>query len=203
MFKKFFANLFKSKDNIKSSINQRTEITDFKAQISIPAEPGYFINFDKQLKQRIENALSKYDFVKKEKVALLANEIINNHSKYSKDILSLDEKRKLGLNTRAKYARSFIECFSNVENLNFDPKLFCQNLLYTERTILYCLDDIDRLKKNRASEQFIIEEQIITEEKEEFTKKIYNINEIPVFEEIDYTNKRVLFFVIANIDLDI
>ncbi|RZN58625.1 hypothetical protein [Avibacterium paragallinarum] len=203
MFKKFFANLFKSKDNIKSSINQRTEITDFKAQISIPAEPGYFINFDKQLKQRIENALSKYDFVKKDKIEFLANEIINNHSKYSKDILSLDEKRKLGLNTRAKYARSFIECFSNVENLNFDPKLFCQNLLYTERTILYCLDDIDRLKKNRASEQFIIEEQIITEEKEEFTKKIYNINEIPVFEEIDYTKKRVLFFVIANIDLDI
>ncbi|MFQ1014853.1 hypothetical protein [Avibacterium paragallinarum] len=203
MFKKLFNYFLKSKDETKSSIDHRAGIAAFKEQIAIPAPPGSFINFEKQLKIRIEKALSKYAFVKKEKIEFLANEIINNNSKYSKDILSLDEKRKLKLNTRAKYARSFIECFSNVENLNFDPKFFCHNLIYTERTILYCLDDIDRLKKSKVSDQFILEGQIITEEKEEFIKKIYNINEMPIFEEIDYTKKKGLFFVMSNIDLDI
>ncbi|TID22615.1 hypothetical protein JO83_07255, partial [Avibacterium paragallinarum] len=77
---------------------------------------------------------------------------------------------------------------------------FCQNLIYTERTILWCLNDIEKLKKSKVSEKFIIEEQIITEEKEEFAKKIYNINEMPIFGEIDYTKKRVLFFLIANVE---
>lgn len=47
-----------------------------------------------------------------------------------------------------------------------------------------------------------MEKQIVSEEKEEWVTEIYNINEFHNFEQIDYTEKRVLFSILPNIDID-
>ena len=199
MFKKLFSYFF---PNDNDEIKQKEEIEVFKDQIAFPTAPKEIIKFEKQLKLRIENALSRYDFIKKEKISFLASELVNDDFKYSKDLLSLEEKRALRLNTRAKYARNFIDCFSDVENLDFDPRFFCKNLIYTERTILWSLDNLERLKENKFIEKITLEKQIVSEGKEEWVQEIYNINELPEFEQIDYTEKRVLFFISPNIDID-
>ena len=53
------------------------------------------IKFEERLKLRIENALSSYDFIKKEKISFLASELVSDNFKHSKDLLSLEEKRAL------------------------------------------------------------------------------------------------------------
>ena len=199
MFKKLFSYFFK---NDNDEIQRKEEIEVFKEQIAIHTAPKEIIKFENQLKLRIENALSRYDFIKKEKISFLASELVNDNFKYSKDLLSLEEKRALRLNTRAKYARNFIDCFSDVENLDFDPKFFCKNLIYTERSILWSLDNLDRLKENKFIEKITLEKQIVSEGKEEWVQEIYNINELHEFEQIDYTEKRVLFSILPNIDID-
>lgn len=199
MFKKLFS-YFSKNDN--DEIKRKEEIEVFKDQIVTPAAPKEVIKFEEQLKLRIENALSRYDFIKKEKISFLASELANDDFKYSKDILSLEEKRALRLNTRAKYARDLIDCFSDVENLDFDPKFFCENLIYTERSILWSLDNLEGLKENKFIEKITLEKQIVSEWKEEWVTEIYNINELHEFEQIDYTEKRVLFSILPNIDID-
>ena len=199
MFKKLFS-YFSKNDN--DEIKQKEEIEVFKDQIAAPTDSKENIEFEKQLKLRIENALSRYDFIKKEKISFLASELVNDNFKYSKELLSLEEKRALRLNTRAKYARSFIDCFSDVEKLDFDPKFFCENLIYTERSILWSLDNLEKLKENKFIEKITLEKQIVSEGKEEWVKEIYNINELRDFEQIDYTEKRVLFSILPNIDID-
>jgi hypothetical protein len=199
MFKKLFS-YFSQNDN--DEITRKEEIEVFKDQIAIPSAPKETIKFEERLKLRIENALSSYDFIKKEKISFLASELVNDNFKHSKDLLSLEEKRALKLNTRAKYARDFIDCFSDVEKLDFDPKFFCENLIYTERSILWSLDNLEELKGKKFIEKITLEKQIVSEEKEEWVKEIYNINELNEFEQIDYTEKRVLFSILPNIDID-
>lgn len=199
MFKKLFS-YFSKNDN--DEIKQKEEIEVVKDQIAIPSAPKETIKFEERLKLRIENALSSYDFIKKEKISFLASELVNDDFNHSKDLLSLEEKRALKLNTRAKYARDFIDCFSDVENLDFDPKFFCENLIYTERTILWSLDNLEELKENKLIEKITLEKQIVSEAKEEWVTEIYNINELNEFEQVDYTEKRVLFFILPNIDID-
>nr|DAI20298.1 MAG TPA: hypothetical protein [Caudoviricetes sp.] len=199
MFKKLFS-YFSQNDN--DEITRKEEIEVFKDQIATPSAPKETIKFEERLKLRIENALSSYDFIKKEKISFLASELVNDNFKHSKDLLSLEEKRALKLNTRAKYARDFIDCFSDVEKLDFDPKFFCENLIYTERSILWSLDNLEELKGKKFIEKITLEKQIVSEEKEEWVKEIYNINELNEFEQIDYTEKRVLFSILPNIDID-
>nr|DAS28619.1 MAG TPA: hypothetical protein [Caudoviricetes sp.] len=199
MFKKLFS-YFSKNDN--DEIKREEEIEVFKDQIVTPAAPKEAIKFEEQLKLRIENALSRYDFIKKEKISFLASELVNDDFKHSKDLLSLEEKRALRLNTRAKYARDFIDCFSDVEKLDFDPKSFCENLIYTERSILWSLDNLEELKENKLIEKITLEKQIVSEAKEEWVTEIYNINELNEFEQVDYTEKRVLFSILPNIDID-
>ena len=199
MFKKLFS-YFSKNDN--DEIKRKEEVEVFKDQIVIHADSNENIEFKKKLKLRIENALSRYDFIKKEKISFLASELVNDNFKYSKELLSLEEKRALRLNTRAKYARSFIDCFSDVEKLDFDPKFFCENLIYTERSILWSLDNLEKLKENKFIEKITLEKQIVSEGKEEWVQEIYNINEFHDFEQIDYTEKRVLFSILPNIDID-
>nr|DAE46410.1 MAG TPA: hypothetical protein [Caudoviricetes sp.] len=199
MFKKLFS-YFSKNDN--DEIKRKEEIEVFKDQIVTPAAPKETIKFEEQLKLRIENALSRYDFIKKEKISFLASELVNDNFKHSKDLLSLEEKRALKLNTRTKYARDLIDCFSDVEKLDFDPKFFCENLIYTERSILWSLDNLEGLKENKFIEKITLEKQIVSEGKEEWVKEIYNINELHEFEQIDYTEKRVLFSILPNIDID-
>lgn len=199
MFKKLFS-YFSKNDN--DEIKQKEEVEVVKDQIAVPTDSKENIEFEKQLKLRIESALSRYDFIKKEKISFLASELVNDNFKYSKDILSLEEKRALRLNTRAKYARDFIDCFSDVEKLDFDPKFFCENLIYTERSILWSLDNLEELKGKKFIEKITLEKQIVSEGKEEWVTEIYNINELHEFEQIDYTEKRVLFSILPNIDID-
>lgn len=199
MFKKLFS-YFSKNDN--DEIKQKEEIEVVKDQIAIPSAPKETIKFEDRLKLRIENALSRYDFIKKEKISFLASELANDNFKHSKDLLSLEEKRALKLNTRAKYARDFIDCFSDVEKLEFDPKSFCENLIYTERSILWSLDNLEELKGKKFIEKITLEKQIVSEGKEEWVTEIYNINELHEFEQIDYTEKRVLFSILPNIDID-
>ena len=199
MFKKLFS-YFSKNDN--DEIKQKEEIEVFKDQMATTAAPKEVIKFEDQLKLRIENALSRYDFIKKEKISFLASELVNDNFKYSKDFLSLEEKRALKLNTRTKYARDFIDCFSDIEKLDFDPKFFCENPLYTERSILWSLDNLEELKGKKFIEKITLEKQIVSEGKEEWVTEIYNINELHEFEQIDYTEKRVLFSILPNIDID-
>ena len=199
MFKKLFS-YFSKNDN--DEIKQKEEIEVVKDQIAIPSAPKETIKFEDRLKLRIENALSRYDFIKKEKISFLASELVNDNFKHSKDLLSLEEKRALRLNTRTKYARDFIDCFSDVEKLDFDPKFFCENLIYTERSILWSLDNLEELKEKKFIEKITLEKQIVSEGKEEWVTEIHNINEPHKFEQVDYTEKRVLFFILPNIDID-
>ena len=199
MFKKLFS-YFSQNDN--DEIKQKEEIEVVKDQIAIPSAPKETIKFEDRLKLRIENALSRYDFIKKEKISFLASELVSDNFKHSKDLLSLEEKRALKLNARAKYARSLIDCFSDVEKLDFDPKSFCENLIYTERSILWSLDNLEELKGKKFIEKITLEKQIVSEGKEEWVTEIYNINELHNFEQIDYTEKRVLFSILPNIDID-
>ena len=199
MFKKLFS-YFSKNDN--DEIKQKEEIEVFQDQIVAPTTPKENAEFEKRLKLRVENALSRYDFIKKEKISFLASELVNDNFKHSKDLLSLEEKRALRLNTRTKYARDFIDCFSDVEKLDFDPKFFCENLIYTERSILWSLDNLEELKGKKFIEKITLERQIVSEAKEEWVTEIYNINELHEFEQIDYTEKRVLFSILPNIDID-
>lgn len=199
MFKKLFS-YFSKNDN--DEIKQKEEIEVVKDQIAIPSAPKETIKFEDRLKLRIENALSRYDFIKKEKISFLASELVNDNFKHSKDLLSLEEKRALRLNTRTKYARDFIDCFSDVEKLDFDPKFFCENLIYTERSILWSLDNLEELKGKKFIEKITLEKQIVSEGKEEWVTEIHNINEPHEFEQVDYTEKRVLFSISPNIDID-
>ena len=199
MFKKLFS-YFSKNDN--DEIKRKEEVEVVKDQMAIPTDSKENIEFEKQLKLRIENALSRYDFIKKEKISFLASELVNDNFKHSKALLSLEEKRSLRLNTRAKYARDFIDCFSDVEKLDFDPKFFCENLIYTERSILWSLDNLEELKGKKFIEKITLEKQIVSEGKEEWVTEIYNINELHNFEQIDYTEKRVLFSILPNIDID-
>lgn len=199
MFKKLFS-YFSQNDN--DEIKRKEEIEVVKDQIAIPSAPKETIKFEERLKLRIENALSRYDFIKKEKISFLASELVSDNFKHSKDLLSLEEKRALKLNARAKYARSLIDCFSDVEKLDFEPKSFCENLIYTEQSILWSLDNLEELKGKKFIEKITLEKQIISEGKEEWVKEIYNINELHEFEQIDYTEKRVLFSILPNIDID-
>lgn len=199
MFKKLFS-YFSKNDN--DEIKQKEEIEVVKDQIAIPSAPKETIKFEDRLKLRIENALSRYDFIKKEKISFLASELVNDNFKHSKDLLSLEEKRALRLNTRTKYARDFIDCFSDVEKLDFDPKFFCENLIYTERSILWSLDNLEELKGKKFIEKITLEKQIVSEGKEEWVTEIHNINEPHEFEQVDYTEKRVLFSILPNIDID-
>lgn len=199
MFKKLFS-YFSQNDN--DEIKRKEEIEVFKDQIAIPSAPKETIKFEDRLKLRIENALSRYDFIKKEKISFLAGELVNDNFKHSKDILSLEEKRALKLNTRTKYARDLIDCFSDVEKLDFDPKFFCRNLIYTERSILWSLDNLEELKGKKFIEKITLEKQIVSEGEEEWVTEIHNINEPHEFEQVDYTEKRVLFFILPNIDID-
>lgn len=199
MFKKLFSYFSK---NDSDEIKRKEEIEVSKVQVDTQTAPKEIAEFEKQLKLRVENALSRYDFIKKEKISFLASELVNDNFKYSKDLLSLEEKKVLGLNTRSKYARSFIDCFSDVEKLNFDPKFFCENLIYTERSILWSLDNLEELKGKKFIEKITLEKQIVSEGKEEWVTEIYNINELHEFEQIDYTEKRVLFSILPNIDID-
>ena len=117
-----------------------------------------------------------------------------------KEAIKFEERLKL--NTRTKYARDFIDCFSDVEKLDFDPKFFCENLIYTERSILWSLDNLEELKGKKFIEKITLEKQIVSEGKEEWVTEIHNINEPHEFEQVDYTEKRVLFFILPNIDID-
>lgn len=62
MFKKLFSYFSKS-DN--DEIKRKEEIEVVKDQIAIPSAPKETIKFEDRLKSRIENALSRYDFIKK------------------------------------------------------------------------------------------------------------------------------------------
>lgn len=145
-----------------------------------------------------ERSLEKALELVREKI----RELVNDNFKHSKDLLSLEEKRALKLNTRAKYARDLIDCFSDVEKLDFDPKFFCENLIYTERSILWSLDNLEELKGKKFIEKITLEKQIVSEGEEEWVTEIYNINELHNFEQVDYTEGRVLFFISPNIDID-
>ena len=70
MFKKLFS-YFSKNDN--DEIKRKEEIEVFKDQITITTDPEESIKFKKQLKLRIENALSRYDFIKKEKIIFPIN----------------------------------------------------------------------------------------------------------------------------------
>lgn len=175
-------------------INLRSEIVATPLKLSDPIVSEHQINFEKRLMSRIENALSRYDFVKKDKIQFLANELIHENLKHSKNILSLEEKRELNLNTRSKYPREFIDCFIGIKDFDFDPKFFCRNLKNTEHSILYCLDEINRLKECGFVNKVTLEGKGLWDNKE------YNIDEIPEMEIIDYTEERVMFFIIGKID---
>ncbi|OOF39065.1 hypothetical protein BKK47_07555 [Rodentibacter mrazii] len=209
MFNKIFAKLFtktkieqKSKgeplpqdqDVIDLNIELKTEVIANPQKITSPLISENEIIFERQLIKRIENALSEYDFVKKEKIAFLAEELIKDRLKHSKNLLSLDEKRSLNLNTRSKYAREFIECFINVEDFDFDPKFFCRNLKNTEQSILWCLNNIEELKQKGFVKRVELEGKGL------WNNKTYDIDKIPPMEKIDYTEEQVLFFVIAKVD---
>lgn len=182
--------------NEEKLFNLKAELITSPSHISNPVTSEYQINFEKRLIDRIKNALDKYPFIKKEKISFLADELIKNRLKHSKNILSLEEKRALNLNTRAKYAKELIECFINVEQFDFDPKWFCDNLLYTERSILWSLDEIEKLKQQK----FVT--KVSLEGKGKWDNKIYDINNIPIMEKVNYTEERVLFFVIPKVDFD-
>lgn len=178
------------------NIKLHSEIITTPSNISDPIISEHQIDFEKRLMLRIKNALSNYDFVRKDKISFLADELIHNNLKYSKNILSLEEKRSLNLNTRSKYAKEFIDCFVGIGSFDFDPKFFCENLKHTERSILWCLDEIERLKKLK----FV--KKVSLEGKGEWDEKICNIEDIPEMDTIDYTEERVIFFICSKIDLN-
>lgn len=200
MFKSIFSKLFKKdkqeQEEISLNLKFETEVVATKFHISEPVSSEYQINFEKRLIERVKNALNEYPFIKKEKMSFLANELIYNQLKHSKNILSLEEKRALNLNTRAKYLKEIIECFIDVEHLDFDPKGFCENLLHTERSILWSLDKIEEAK------QIDFVKKVSLEGKGKWDNQTYDIDNIPPMEKVDYTEERVLFFVIPKVDFD-
>lgn len=198
MFKMLLTKLFgKNKKEVNPiELELKTEIVATPYHISNPVTSEYQIDFERRLCSKIEKALDEYSFIKKEKIPFLANELIHNQLKYSKNILSLEEKRALNLNTRSKYTKELIECFIDVEKLNFDPKHFCKNLLDTERSILWSLDEIERAKQN----EFV--KKVSLEGKGKWDNKIYDLDKIPPFEKVDYTQERVLFFVMSKVEFD-
>lgn len=198
----FLSSLFSK--HKKSNTKNLAKTTELTPEIGIevvldripedaPPTTAEEILFRKAFLSRIKDALSRYEFIKKDKIEFLAKRILD--SSYNQgEILSLQEKRALNLNTRAKYTRELIECFRDVDKLKFDPKDFCQNLQYTERTIVWALREIKRLKETG----FI--NKVRLDGIGEWNEKIVKIHKIPEFPIIDYTQERVLFFVTAHID---
>lgn len=152
------------------------------------------ILFRKEFLVRIKNALSRYDFVKKDRIEFLAKRILD--STYNDgEVLSLQDKKKLNLNTRAKYTKELIECFESVETLKFDPKSFCKNLQSTERSITWAIREIESLK----NVDFV--DKVRLDGIGDWDGKVVQFEQIPPFPVIDYTQDKCLFFVSAEMDL--
>lgn len=152
------------------------------------------ILFRKEFLVRIKNALSRYDFVKKDKIEFLAKRILDN-TYNDGEILPLQDKKKFKLNTRAKYTKELIECFDSVETLKFDPKCFCKNLQSTERSITWSIREIESLK----DVDFV--DKVHLDGVGDWDGKVVGFDQIPPFPIIDYTKDKCLFFVSAEMDL--
>ncbi|HDR1895335.1 TPA: hypothetical protein QB631_002089 [Pasteurella multocida] len=146
-----------------------------------------------KLEVRILEALSRYSFVNSDKKAILAKYLSGKDDIFGDELLSLEDKKKLNLNTRAKYLRGLVECFNDVEQLDFDIKFFCSNVTYTERSILWALDEIDKYKNVDCINKVRLEGI------GEWDDKIYPINKIPPMPLVDHTKEKVLFFVTPKI----
>lgn len=144
-----------------------------------------------KLEVRILEALSRYSFVNSDKKAILAKYLSGKDDIFGDELLSLEDKKKL--NTRAKYLRGLVECFNDVEQLDFDIKFFCSNVTYTERSILWALDEIDKYKNVDCINKVRLEGI------GEWDDKIYPINKIPPMPLVDHTKEKVLFFVTPKI----
>lgn len=199
MFKSIFLKLFNTKKQEESALSLELkpridlELVTSRNREDEPPTTAEEILFKKAFLARIRLALQRYDFVKKDKIEFLAKRILDD-SYNQGEVLSLQDKKVLNLNTRAKYSKELIECFQGVENFKFDPKDFCRNLQYTERTIVWASREIERLKNTG----FI--DKVRLEGAGEWNEKIVKLNNIPPFSIIDYTQERCLFFVIAHID---
>lgn len=96
-------------------------------------------------------------------------------------ILTVDEKKKLGLNTRMKYSRKFIEYFDPKSFTTIEPKstLECMHLDAFYRVSRK--NDLIRFKKDGFVKQVKIDviNDCFTCNKVKRFKKIYNIDEVP------------------------
>lgn len=199
MFKSIFLKFFnknKQKDiapNLALKPQIDIELVTVRNREDEPPTTAEEILFKKAFLLRIKDALHRYDFVKKDKIEFLAKRILDD-SYNQGEVLSLQEKKELNLNTRAKYSKELIDCFQDVEHFKFDPKFFCKNLQYTERTIVWALREIERLRNTG----FI--EKIHLSGMGEWNEKIVKLNNIPSLPIIDYTQEQCLFFVTGHID---
>lgn len=193
MFKSILSKLFgKNKQELKPDIT--IELVKTRVRVDEQPTTAEEILFKKAFFVRVKEALSKYSFIKKDKIEFLANRILDN-SYNQGEILTLQDKKSLNLNTRAKYSKELVECFLSIETLKFDPKDFCQNLQYTERSIVWAIREIQRLK----DVGFI--DEVRLDGVGSWNERIVKIDNIPPFPVIDYTKERCLFFVTGHINL--
>lgn len=196
MFKSILLKLFGKNEQEKLKPDIGIEITETRMREDAPPITAEEILFKKAFLVKIKEALSRYDFIKKDKLEFLAKRILDG-SYNQGEVLSLQDKKSLNLNTRAKYSKELIECFLSVETLKFDPKDFCRNLQYTERSIVWTTREINRLKQVG----FIDEVRLSgIGDVGDWDERIVKIDKIPPFPIIDYTKEQGLFFINGHIN---
>jgi len=115
--------------------------TQVQVSYSIPATPA-MVNTERQKEAEIvalvRDRLESCGFVLPEKIAYLTGQLhdgfspftrVNTKSAFDGDtLLTVPEKRELGLNTRMKYSKNFIECFHSSAFKTIEPKSFLSDV---------------------------------------------------------------------------
>ena len=146
---------------------------------------------NEEIIQLLENNIISSGLFKKDRVPELIGKIrgvtvefgrVNTKLAFEKDeVLSLEEKKSLGLNTRSKYSKFLIECFEPSRINEIDPRVVLENMH------LAAFHKISRKKELQKFKNlgFVKKVKILPAgdeddcQKIKSCKKVYSINEVP------------------------
>lgn len=193
----FLAKLFRTNSTPTVKVEMTTEMrmTPKVAESSIDEqvrEQRRVNQENKLILTRVEKALASYPFIHENKIKEMAKGIVYGFK--GDKVLSLQEKKDLGLASRRKYEKQMISCFA-LTHFEFDPNDFCKKLLYTERSIVWALAELKKLRKHKFVKKVKVEGYGT------WDNKTYSIDNVPDIVAPDYTKEGppILFFVMSKI----
>jgi hypothetical protein len=141
-----------------------------------------------EITNKVIEELGKSGFFKPEKISFIADKIRNTAAPgrgfsvtfSGDDLLSVDEKKSLGLNARQKYSREFIDCLTPSGLKHEEPKSIIEDTWYKHFHSVCRKYDILRFKNTGIKKVEIIDcgdERDCSKIKK--LKKVWSIDEVP------------------------